>query len=83
MTVRQDKFKTGDKVTWVNDHYANLTDGRKMHGDGPFEIIGVHPVNSSAYRSAGHTQHLVIAISEPDLETQFDRYSGAFFKKVD
>lgn len=79
--VRQDKFIVGDKVTWSDDHYATLTDGRKRNGDGPFEVVevidreGSFPLSSIV--AMAHTQH---------LKMNFDcaaTYSGAFFKKVE
>lgn len=73
--IRQDKFAVGDKVTWFNDDYAILTQGRKEHGDGPFTIMAIHDVQSH-YAAVGHTQWV-----QPDFDTEC-HWSGAYFKKV-
>lgn len=91
MTYRTDKFAVGDKVTWFDDEYATMTDGREHYGDGPFEIIKVFNRDYESYDypdgchsnwdSMGHTQHVRVATpSDPDSTHQ---YSGAFFKKVE
>lgn len=83
---RTDKFKAGDKVTWFDEEYATLVDGRKKYGNGPFLILEVkdrefqpasYDDDQSNWDSMGHTQHLVI-----DIDALNKQYSGAFFKKV-
>ena len=83
--VRLDKFQVGDKVTWSDDEHANLTDGCKAIGNGPFVIISVidRPFESyldydgdvglSNWKLMGHTQHV-------EIDKGDDLYSGAFFK---
>jgi hypothetical protein len=77
VTVRQDKFKIGDKVTWANDDMANLTGGRNRLGNGPFAILKTENVKRH-FRSVGHTQFVVI-----DNFLGNNHFSGAFFVKVD
>lgn len=88
MAYRTDKFAVGDKVTWVDDRFANLVGSRAKYGDGPFTVSEVmERENHSAYEygdewgqstwdSMGHTQHL-------DLSNGLSNFSGAFFKKIE
>lgn len=84
MTYRTDKFKTGDRVTWFDDGYATLIDGRAKYGNGPFTVglvVNLENIRypgeyQSTWQSVGHTQHLFI----DEIESAF---SGAFFKKVE
>lgn len=89
--VRKDLFEAGDKITWINDHYANLTGGRKKYGDGPFTVLSAKEIpdtmmgetsTMSMRQAAGHTQHLHVDIPTPEgKDNTF--WSGAFFKKVE
>lgn len=85
MSIRYDKFSIGDRVTWFDDRYATLVDGREKHGDGPFTISGVidrefeppcDEDDQSNWSSMGHSQHVHIN----GLETI---WSGAYFKLVE
>ena len=84
--IRQDKFAVGDQVTWFDDYWATLTDGRKKFGDGPFQVLLAKDEpfvdwssagdDRSNWSTMGHTQYILIEL--PVLRI----YSGAFFKKV-
>ena len=90
---RWDKFKVGDRVTWADDRYADMTRGRKRHGDGPFIILAVEnapyaasdvpytltkgPPEESRWAAMGHTQDVTVEHDGRDV-----RYSGAFFRCV-
>jgi hypothetical protein len=87
--VRMDKFKVGDKVTWFDDHYATLVDGRERYGNGPFTVSKVYDRENfdhtgelgTLWESMAHTQHLEIEgwFSRTNV-TLPQQVSGAFFK---
>lgn len=84
--IRQDKFKIGDRVTWADENYADMTNAAKTYGEGPFSIVEVQNPEFESYehyhdyeggsnwRSMGHTQFVKIDAA-PEK-----RWSGAFFK---
>ena len=91
--IRMDKFAVGDKVTWSNDIYAKMTEGRARYGDGPFEVVAVFDreydpppewdeVSQSNWSSMGHTQHVQLKEIPDNFEGKPKLWSGAFFKKV-
>lgn len=79
--IRLDEFKVGDKVTWFDDHYANLVDGRKQYGDGPFTVAAVFDRNPHVWRDMGHTQHVCLEGMYSVLhQDELLELSGAFLK---
>jgi hypothetical protein len=73
--IRRDKFKVGDMVTWSNPHYADLVDGQKKHGKGPFKILKTTDVIHGVH-AVGHLQHVLVS------KCGSHEWSGAFFKKM-
>ena len=75
MDVFQDTLTVGDIVTWRDDGWATMTDGRHRFGD-ILTIIEVRPVAPKDFSVVAHTQHVRIDKSN-------DWFSGAFFRKKD
>lgn len=84
--IFRDKFVVGDKVTWRDDYYAEMLDGRRECGNGPFTIIKVVDVlfrdeewgdHQSNHSGMGHTQQVYA-----DCTFASDGCSGAFFKII-
>ena len=94
---RWDRFEVGDRVTWADDYYAEMTRGRERHGDGPFEVLAVETArytsseipyvlqgveNASRWAAMGHTQFVTVNhVSDGNWDSR--RYSGAFFRRVE
>jgi hypothetical protein len=71
--IRRDKYKAGDRVV-LDPTFHAFEIVAKRHGTGPFTVKGVVELPSCSWRSAGHTQWVVM----PDG----DEVSGAYFLPV-
>lgn len=81
--IHEGNFHTGDRVTWRNDHYAELTDGRERWGDGPFIVKSTRRIEGAQnIRGAGHCQHVFVQMGGAIKQAPDECFSGAFFQRV-